>query len=244
MRWVPEWLGSSFARLSMEYGKGYFSAEEAQGTLGMPLGTVRVVLSKLSREEYLEKRREGRKVLYRCVDPYEVILRVGGDISIPQDDYVPLARDLVAESLKLLGEDLVSIVLYGSIARGEADENSDMDVLIVARNLPSEFSERVGGLYPIKRACQGTRMHLWEEEGIYCSIQIYPLSPEELDDFRPIFLEVTADGRLLFDRRGFMKKKLKEWRERLSELGARRVQLPDGSWYWDLNPEGRRVVEI
>lgn len=244
MRWVPEWLGNSFIRLFAEYGENYFSAEEAQKTLGKPLSSVRVALSKLSREKYLRKKRKGKNVVYKCTDPYEVVLRVGGDIPIPQDDYTSLARELVTESLKLLGDDLISIVLYGSIARGEAHENSDMDVVIVASNLPRGFSERVDKLYPIKKACQGAKIRLWEGKRIYCSIQIYPLLPEELDDFRPIFLDITTDGRLLFDRRNFMEKKLDEWRERLSKLGARKINLPDGSWYWDLNPEGGEAVEV
>ncbi|KXA98591.1 hypothetical protein AKJ39_01520 [candidate division MSBL1 archaeon SCGC-AAA259J03] len=155
-----------------------------------------------------------------------------------------MARELVTESLKFLGDDLVSIVLYGSIARGEAEEDSDMDVLVVAHDLPSSFSERVEHLYPVKKACQSTRVELWEEEGVYCTIQVYPLSPDETEDLRPLFLDVTTDGKLLFDRNGFMEDRLERWRKRLSELGARKVNLPDGSWFWDLNAEDGEVVEV
>ena len=41
-----------------------------------------------------------------------------------------------------LGDDLVAVVLFGSRARGEADESSDWDVLIIARSLPRRTLER------------------------------------------------------------------------------------------------------
>lgn len=39
-------------------------------------------------------------------------------------------------------DDLVSVVLFGSCARGTAKEYSDIDLLVVARNLPKEWRER------------------------------------------------------------------------------------------------------
>lgn len=37
-----------------------------------------------------------------------------------------------------LGDDLKSVVLYGSVARGDAKTNSDIDLLVVADNLPEQ----------------------------------------------------------------------------------------------------------
>lgn len=51
--------------------------------------------------------------------------------------------EVVAALEKALGDDLISVVLFGSHARNEADEASDWDVLIIARNLP----ERLLGRY-------------------------------------------------------------------------------------------------
>ena len=35
-------------------------------------------------------------------------------------------------------------------------------------------------------------------------------------------------------------------RRRMAELGSTRVELPDGSWYWDLKPDWRpgEVVDL
>jgi|GEM_PF-4736766 predicted nucleotidyltransferase len=48
-------------------------------------------------------------------------------------------RRLLKELLTILegffGEDLVSVVVFGSVARGDAKPGSDTDVLVVARNI-------------------------------------------------------------------------------------------------------------
>lgn len=44
------------------------------------------------------------------------------------------------------GADLVSLVVFGSHARGEARPGSDIDVLIVVRGLPGSRWERYDGL--------------------------------------------------------------------------------------------------
>lgn len=246
MRWVPEWLGEYYSKLFLKFGEGYFSAEECKETVGKSLSSVRVALSKLTREGYLLRRREGRRAFYRCRDPYELIMAMNLNFRIPQKEYSPLALRLVSESLKLLGDDLLSLVLYGSIARGSAHECSDMDVLLVGRELPERFARRVEYLYPIKKGCREVTIDLWKDEGIYCNVQLYPLLPRGLEEFRPLFLDITTDGRLLFDRNGLMEAKIEEWRDRLSEMGAKRVSLPGGSWYWVLKPEIEHgeVVEI
>jgi len=39
-------------------------------------------------------------------------------------------------------KDLVSVVLFGSYARGTAKEYSDIDLLVIAKNLPKDWRER------------------------------------------------------------------------------------------------------
>ncbi len=79
-------------------------------------------------------------------------------------------KELLGSFLDLLKENfgnrLLSFVLYGSVARGEAREDSDIDLLIILDNF---FSNR-----------------------------------------------------------------LKKMKERLRVLGSKRIQLQDGTWYWDI----------
>ncbi len=50
---------------------------------------------------------------------------------------------------------------------------------------------------------------------------------------------------ILYDKDGFLERELKRLRERLKELGARRVRSKHG-WYWILKPGAKlgEVVEI
>jgi len=49
---------------------------------------------------------------------------------------------LSQESVQRWGANLVSIVLFGSLARGDAHQHSDIDLLLVVRNLPQGWRER------------------------------------------------------------------------------------------------------
>ncbi len=49
---------------------------------------------------------------------------------------------------------------------------------------------------------------------------------------------MTEDARILFDREGFFARKLDRLRERLAQLGAKRIWLGN-AWYWDFKPDYR-----
>jgi predicted nucleotidyltransferase len=68
-------------------------------------------------------------------------------------------KTLVSELLKALienwGDKLVSLVVYGSVARGEVRSDSDIDLLIVGRGLPKsrfkrfELSRKLSNMWSI-----------------------------------------------------------------------------------------------
>ena len=48
------------------------------------------------------------------------------------------------ESLKLsLGDSLIKMVLFGSRAKGDYDEDSDIDIAIIVRNLSKELKNKI-----------------------------------------------------------------------------------------------------
>lgn len=141
----------------------------------------------------------------------------------------------LSELERLLGDDLISVVLFGSVARGDFREGSDIDILVVARSFPKSYSRRISLLVPI---AEGARRRVPEHP-----IQFYPLRVDEASKTRPIYLDLLTDSVILYDRDGFMQGVLRDLSERLAKLGAKKVRLEDGSWMWVLKP-GLRVGEV
>ena len=133
------------------------------------------------------------------------------------------------------GDRLVTLAVFGSVARGTQRADSDVDLLLVCNALPpgrmkrmEEFSRVEDRLEPILRSL--------EQHGISTSLSPILKTPEEVQRGSPIYLDLVEDARLLFDRDGFFGGYLDQLRERLARLGARRVWRGN-AWYWDLKPD-------
>jgi len=160
-------------------------------------------------------------------------------------------RRLVTCILELLrnflGDNLISVVVFGSVARGRADPDSDTDVILVASNMPRSLSERMEVLANL--LVEFSKTQICEElnrKGLNTWVQFHPLTMEEAELHRPIYLDVVEDGVIIYDKGDFMKRVIEGFRSKLEALGAKRIFLEDGSWYWDLKPSIKRgeVVEV
>jgi hypothetical protein len=138
------------------------------------------------------------------------------------------------------GPRLISVVLFGSVARRQARPTSDIDLVVVAEDLPRSLAERRRPLlasWERARAARGLSAIPWN---------LVVKSPAEARFHSPLYLDIVEDGVLVLDRGGLFTSVLAAMRARMRELGSRRVHLGDGSWYWDLKPDFRfgEVVEI
>lgn len=134
-----------------------------------------------------------------------------------------------------LGEALRAVVLFGSVARGEAGPGSDIDILIVADRLaPSRLARQAA----VARADAEIEPELerLRREGVWTDVRPILKTPEEAAHATPLYLDMVEDAVLLVDRDGFFAGVLARLRESLRRLGARRVRQ-DGFWYWDLKPD-------
>jgi predicted nucleotidyltransferase len=129
-----------------------------------------------------------------------------------------------------LGPRLVSIVLFGSCARGDATAASDIDVLVVAEGFPRSLAERRRELLDLYRQAPGAAAR------VAVAWSLVTKTPDEARAHSPLYLDMVEDARLIVDREGFFANVLEGMRVRMRELGSRRVFLPGGSWYWDLAP--------
>lgn len=120
-----------------------------------------------------------------------------------------------------LSNHLVSIVLFGSYARGDVKETSDFDLFIIAEELPAKVFQRI--LF-IRKPLKGQFAE---------RICIVAKTPEEvLKDLPSLFLDLGLDGIILFDKNDFFKNLQTKIREIIQQAGLQRKKV-NGEFYWE-----------
>ncbi|BAD86183.1 nucleotidyltransferase [Thermococcus kodakarensis KOD1] len=102
---------------------------------------------------------------------------------IPKEELLKILRDVKARLQEILGENLVEIILFGSYARGEAEEWSDVDVLVVVKRWPT--------LEELDRMAEATNKYAIEK-GVAISLIPYIEKPDMSSD--PLILNVMREG--------------------------------------------------
>jgi len=153
--------------------------------------------------------------------------------------------DQYAERLQaLLGWNLVSVVLYGSVARHEATPDSDVDLLVVGENLPEGRFARLDLLEPAERALDRDLVTL-PQPGCRHAPGRHRAYAERGGAHGSTLPGYGGDAVLLYDRGAFFSGILAHLRARLRELGAERRQRGKVR-YWVLKPDAvpGEVIEL
>ncbi len=154
-----------------------------------------------------------------------------------QHEYEPLVREFLKLLQEHFGDRLVSLLVFGSVARGNARPESDVDVCLVLRDLPRSRYHRHQILSPIlAQLRRGPSYNDLVERGYAPDISALLYTPEEIKETKPIFLDMVEEGEMILDD-GTLRNKLDSLRHRLRELGSRKISLPDGTYYWLLKPD-------
>ena len=148
-----------------------------------------------------------------------------------------LARNYAQIAEEMLGDNLTSVVLFGSVARGEADMRSDIDLLVVCKELPKGAFKRRAVLAPIRERLLPELEELWQQ-GIYTDFVEIIHTEGEARQPRWYYLDMTEDAILLVDKDNFFSGVLEALRAKLKSLGSRRRTMGKAR-YWDLKPDFR-----
>ena len=120
-------------------------------------------------------------------------------------------ENIIDDYLKRLqGHNVRSIILFGSVARGEAREDSDVDLLVIASGLP-DIKKR----YDLLPARKPARID---------DIWMTPEELEEMVDAKTGFvMDALMEGSVLLDN-GTVEEAKKRLKASLKRLGARRLK--------------------
>jgi predicted nucleotidyltransferase len=153
-----------------------------------------------------------------------------------------LTQRITEETRRLYGERLVSLVLFGSVARGTMGPDSDIDLLVVAEPLPEGRMARVREFDRVELALADDLAQA-SHDGVRARLSPVFKTPEEVGHGSPLFLDMTLEARILHDRDSFFAGYLDGLRGRMQALGSQRRQL-GGGYYWVLKPDWKPGEEI
>jgi hypothetical protein len=159
-------------------------------------------------------------------------------------DYQAVVSQLLHWLDEEFGDEICSIALFGSVARGTASATSDIDLLIVHQDDAPFVSDRFTTV--VMRLRESEASKALEARGILADPYPLFLTLTRLKKHPWILLDIADHGLILRDRDGVLANELMAIRNRLKELGSVKVVLPDGTWYWDLKPDWKpgEVVEL
>jgi predicted nucleotidyltransferase len=154
-----------------------------------------------------------------------------------------LVNALSQSCAAVYGERLEAVAVFGSVGRGTARSDSDIDLLLVARGLPDGRIARVDEFRRVEALLEPELVKA-RSSGVETRLSPVFRTPEELEIGGPLLLDLIDDALVLRDT-GCLARRLARLKLRLDELGARRIWRGN-AWFWDLKPDYRpgEVFEI
>lgn len=143
-------------------------------------------------------------------------------------------------------ENLMALVIFGSAARWDFEKGSDLDLLIILRESKDSMGKRIDEFMKVEWELRKTpEYEMVKAQGLPHRVEPVILSLEKFQSHPPLLLDLTTDAEILTDKEGVFSKELDLLRGRLKDLGARKVILGKGRWYWILKPDikwGENVI--
>lgn len=123
---------------------------------------------------------------------------------------------------KRFQENLISVVLYGSYARGNANSYSDLDLMVVVDGLPQEWS-----------SIHAMEDNIALQRRIFKKrLQIQLVSPVDViysvESAAPLMLEIYDAHNILFDRKDFFANQIHRFATIILQRGIRKIR--HGVW--------------
>jgi hypothetical protein len=148
-------------------------------------------------------------------------------------DLFDLAKRYAAKAKEVLGDQIVSVALFGSVARGQAGPGSDINLFVVLLEASSGMLSRRRLLDPVRQLLTPELERFWKQ-GIYVDFVEVIRTRSEARKFHPLYLDMSREAILLYDRDRFLETLLAMLKKQLERDGAER-KVMGNFWYWDLS---------
>jgi predicted nucleotidyltransferase len=146
-------------------------------------------------------------------------------------EYRDLIKKIFKEVKKYYGKNLVSFVIFGSVAKETTSPYSDIDLLIISKNLPDGRTKRViEFIENIEKKVEKDIKKLRKKE-IFTELSPVIKKPEEVKTGSFLFLDMIEDAIIYYDRNEFFRNYLNTLKEKLKRYGAKKV-YKKGGYYW------------
>lgn len=171
-----------------------FTITELRRTTGHGGKSVDTAIQILDSLGLIEKRKDGRRSLItinqaRIRKPEDPLLEV------PQAEFRDPVDEFVEEATKKQAKNVVGIVLFGSVARGEADRTSDIDIQVIVED---DLVEARRELHDVRQDIQHRKF-----DGNRYNLQLLVESVDSARRYGEKLQEIFSEGIVLYSTTRF-----------------------------------------
>ena len=165
---------------------------------------------------------------------------------IPHDAFKGYISRFCEELLVRYGDDIMGLLVFGSVARGDWNEDSDIDLLIVLREFGKSRRDVLRDMNDLRGEMRESKEYKeCVSAGQYPILEIYPVESDDAGRFRRMYLDALTEGIVVFERENILSDLIERFKERLKEMGARRIEIPTKGHYWVLGElEAGEVLDL
>jgi len=232
---MPKWLGEVYSKLWAEFRDNIFYFDDANKILGKITPNY---LSELKKNQalFIFERRSKKRV-YRLIPPNLFAYAIAKNIDLgwlKQGAYANLILMTFMNLKEKFTQNLLSFGIFGSLARNMAKSDSDIDLLLVFKDLLDSFGERLKLLIEIE-SIQEIRDELdfLNKDSIYPRFSYQALKKSELE-INPFTIDLVFDLRIIYDT-NVLEDFAFKINEKIRELNIKRKYLDKTKYYLDLN---------
>jgi predicted nucleotidyltransferase len=200
-------------------------SEVINGIPFVQLSDVRDYKSRLNRQK--------DKLDIALIDEYIKNTSLNNPTNLGYQTYKKLIDIFIKKVNSQLDNEVVSIILFGSICRNQATGSSDIDMFIFYDNqiITREKLNNIliNIIISLRDEPEYKELNL---NGICPEIFPFVISKSRSSEILWVFLDATDHGIIVYDKKSFGKNMLVNVKKSISGIKARRFILPNGKWCW------------